>query len=295
MKTNKRLKGMTLMEIVVSMAIYGMLALLVVQIMLVVNSTMRATTQLNTRLSYESKFADNQMTTGSTDVVLTGARKGVTITFNYGAAVPSSISIPSTGDHAVIAHEYQADYQSGRDDDMSKDINYHYMVYSKGTGGAGPSPTDPADAWLAAGDFHLYINNGGFAKDIKKVVASGSDVTSTVADVSSGVLAPVDGHLVDIVLNKQDPHVAANTGYGTATVVFYRDMSDQTNNEVVDVEASDGHKYPSNEFPFLIATLEYTQWFRNPATNTVPESALYSYVPYTLRSDGSIQAQSSVR
>ena len=293
MKTTKRLKGMTLMEIVVSMAIYGILALLVVQIMLVVNSTMRATTQLNTRLSYESKFADNQMTTGNTDVVLTSKPKNVTITFNYGAAVPSSISIPMGGNGKIKADEYQADYQSGRDDDMSKDINYHYMVYTNLSPGGGTPGPDPGADWLADGDFHLYVNDGGFPYDIKKVEVGGDDYVSHTATFTGGKLVPTDGHLVDISVSKQNPNDSSNTGYGIVRLVFYRDMTASTGNANVQVQAKDGNMYPSNEFPFLIATLEYTQWFRNPATNTVPEAALYAYVPYTLETDGKITALTS--
>ena len=49
----RNLKGMTLMEIVVSMAVYGVLALLMVEIMSCVNGTMRITNQLNKRLAYD--------------------------------------------------------------------------------------------------------------------------------------------------------------------------------------------------------------------------------------------------
>ena len=61
----KKQKGMTLVEIVISMAIYGILALLLTEIMTCVNASMRATRQLNNRLSYEAKFADNQLTSGA--------------------------------------------------------------------------------------------------------------------------------------------------------------------------------------------------------------------------------------
>ena len=59
----KKKKGMTLMEIIVSCAIYAMFSLLICEVMTLVNSTMKATNQLNRRLSYESKNADNLVTT----------------------------------------------------------------------------------------------------------------------------------------------------------------------------------------------------------------------------------------
>jgi len=58
----KTKKGMTLIEIVISLGIYALLALLLTEIMSVVNSTMRATNQLNNRLSFQSNIADNQLT-----------------------------------------------------------------------------------------------------------------------------------------------------------------------------------------------------------------------------------------
>ena len=61
----KKQKGMTLIEIVVSLGIYSLLALLLVEIMSVVNTTMRSTNQLNERLSFEAKFADNQIVTSA--------------------------------------------------------------------------------------------------------------------------------------------------------------------------------------------------------------------------------------
>lgn len=55
----KKCKGMSLMEIIISMLIYGIIALLVVEIMSVVNATITSTNNLNKRLSYETKYADN--------------------------------------------------------------------------------------------------------------------------------------------------------------------------------------------------------------------------------------------
>ena len=55
-------KGMSLLEIIISIAVYAVLALLLAEIMTLVNSTMRSTEQLNNRLSYEAKYADNLLT-----------------------------------------------------------------------------------------------------------------------------------------------------------------------------------------------------------------------------------------
>ena len=55
-------KGMSLLEIIISIAVYAVLALLLAEIMTLVNSTIRSTEQLNNRLNYEAKFADNLLT-----------------------------------------------------------------------------------------------------------------------------------------------------------------------------------------------------------------------------------------
>ena len=60
MKQHKmKRKGMTLFEIIISIAIYAVLAALLTEIMTLINATMRSTREMNTRLAYEAKFADN--------------------------------------------------------------------------------------------------------------------------------------------------------------------------------------------------------------------------------------------
>lgn len=58
----KKQKGMSLMEIIISCAIYAMVAMLIAETMTLVNTTMLATNQMNRRLSYEARFADNIIT-----------------------------------------------------------------------------------------------------------------------------------------------------------------------------------------------------------------------------------------
>lgn len=286
MRNHKRLKGMSLMEIVISMAIYGILALLIVEVMSVVNSTMRSTTQLNTRLSYESKFADNQLTAGDAEVLLTPTAKQITI--DYGGT--NNIVIPTSGASGIIGQEYEANYQSGDANDMSRDIHYRYMVFSETTTPPGPI-TDPLEEWLNNGDFMLYLDSDGFSGDILKVEVK-SGAKSVVADMSTGKLQPTaNGHLLEISVQKQDTAVATNTGFGKVRIYLYRDMTAQTGGTVEQVKAADGVEYPSNMFPFDIADLTYTQWFRNTLTNDV--ASTYESATYTIESDGKIVAHES--
>ncbi len=62
----KKQKGMTLVEIVVSLAIYALFTMLIAQVMTLVNLTIRSTNSLNRQLSYESRYADNLLTADGT-------------------------------------------------------------------------------------------------------------------------------------------------------------------------------------------------------------------------------------
>lgn len=62
MKIAAKRKGLTLIEIVISIAIYGVLALLIMEIMTLVNTLVKSTDQMTKRLSYEAKYADNLLT-----------------------------------------------------------------------------------------------------------------------------------------------------------------------------------------------------------------------------------------
>ncbi len=62
MKITAKRKGLTLVEIVISIAIYGVLALLIMEIMTLVNTLVKSTDQMTKRLSYEAKYADNLLT-----------------------------------------------------------------------------------------------------------------------------------------------------------------------------------------------------------------------------------------
>lgn len=63
----KKLKGLSLMEIIISIAVYAIIALLMAEIMGCINATMTSTSRLNERLDSESLLVDNKDTNpGST-------------------------------------------------------------------------------------------------------------------------------------------------------------------------------------------------------------------------------------
>jgi len=126
-KTMKKQKGMTLVEIVISMAIYGILALLLTEIMTCVNASMRATHQLNNRLSYEAKFADNQLTSGA-NANFTLNEHGFVI--NYGASLGHHINDDPTT--AMVAYEWTTNmFDAGIvGERYATDINYRFMKFA---------------------------------------------------------------------------------------------------------------------------------------------------------------------
>lgn len=140
----KTKKGMTLVEIVISLGIYALLALLLTEIMAVVNSTMRATNQLNDRLSYQSKFADNMITSGASENrTETGGALGLSM--SYGHVVDAdgtldesggTISMDSVG-NALEYHEWVIGAPVDADGNprevaginYAEDINYKFVTY----------------------------------------------------------------------------------------------------------------------------------------------------------------------
>lgn len=63
----KKLKGLSLMEIIISIAVYAIIALLMAEIMGCINATMTSTSRLNERLDSEALLVDNKETNpGST-------------------------------------------------------------------------------------------------------------------------------------------------------------------------------------------------------------------------------------
>lgn len=65
MKRKKTLKGVSLMEVVISIAVYGVISLLLAEIMGCVNNMMTFTNHLSERIAVEGKIADNQETSAS--------------------------------------------------------------------------------------------------------------------------------------------------------------------------------------------------------------------------------------
>lgn len=124
---NHKKKGMSLMEVILALAISGILSLLMVQVMDCVNATMRATTALNRRLSYEGKFADSLIAnTGS-------SAKAIEVRITYpGSATP--ITIPASSGR-VTEHTLASK-------DGSEGANYRFFTVGRS---AANQPDPPSE------------------------------------------------------------------------------------------------------------------------------------------------------
>ena len=128
MKTKRKLKGMTLMEVVVSLAVYAVIGLLIAEIMTLVNATMKATNQLNRRLSYEAKFADNLLRSdGVEDFVPTGCSIVL-----HGPS--NAFNVPADGTSFLTSAEHMERQEQNLI--INGQTNYRFLVFGKREAGA---------------------------------------------------------------------------------------------------------------------------------------------------------------
>ena len=126
----KKQKGMTLIEIVISLGIYGLLALLLTEIMSVVNNTMTATNQLNARLAFQARYADNKITTGLNRT----ATGDLTVSYGDNGTVIGSFNHidDDVEDTRLEYNEYSGIYNnrtSRATIDYVEEINYRFMTF----------------------------------------------------------------------------------------------------------------------------------------------------------------------
>lgn len=141
MKSKRKLKGMTLIEVVISIGIYAVIALLLTEIMSLVNATMKATNQLNRRLAYEAKFADNMLLSdGKTSWAdaRTDGRTAITVSLSSKEAAPSgeTFAIPAFSGFEYMVNADNLERGNGKKEDASQmlinpNTNYRFMVFTK--------------------------------------------------------------------------------------------------------------------------------------------------------------------
>lgn len=269
MKRKITRKGMTLIEIVISIAIAGILALLLVEIMNVVNATMRSTDYLNRRLAHESKYADNLMPGDNTGGF---SNKGATLTIKANSGEFSDI--------VANGVEYTAHYNDPLMlSDYVSNTNYRFMVFDK------TSHSSP----VAAEVFWIYIFIGkNLAEKITSIDIDGNCYSHTVADednpaniIASGVIthdrivdsempggkfADTRGNLLIKIPVPGSPDDGVHPkGEGHITVILHKDMYTKTRHEA----------HP--DYVFNTARLTYCTEAKSPSGTTFYDEVYYGF------------------
>ena len=119
----KKRKGMTLMEILISMGVYAVLALLATEIMTSMNVLMRSTDQLNDRMSYQAKYADNFQTQDEHGNSF--AKKDITYQIEYGGKL--------VGNTSRNAFQYTIGYDNSRVSGTNyvSEVNFRFLSFDK--------------------------------------------------------------------------------------------------------------------------------------------------------------------
>ena len=298
MKTKKRFRGMTLFEIVVAIAIYGIIAMMLVEIMSNINSTMRITNNLNKRLSYEAKYADNRLTTADANGKVVNLDKSgntvLSIEFSKGSG-------SGAGTHTVDASgkTYEVQYRPDEDVDgsntnyrfmvftLKKDDSYHpyekpyaiplglervpYPIVCINVYAVDETKTPPERGALIAttnadtDDPTFYINYPEFEMESGKYKRkSGTDeVVSKMIRVPRVYQVPsTKDRLIFVERNTE----AAAHGYKTVEIELLGDLSSELGPTEVQVKKSGTDKsYSSKKYPFFSFTLNFCAFTKDAA------------------------------
>lgn len=172
----KRLKGMTLLEVVIAIGIFALLSLLIVQTVSSVNTVMRITTDLNERIYQEKVYVNTHQTSYLLDAendagnVLEYDPNGVTNTLDL--SVQYNISDPDTNRatgiflnpgvnviEKVTTNDGSAEAVA-RDNRLDSNIHFRFLEF-------GGIARNSASATLSTGRFSMTATNSGY--EIQKV------------------------------------------------------------------------------------------------------------------------------
>ena len=229
MKTRRKLKGMTLIEVVVSIGVYATIGLLMTEIMSLVNATMQSTAQLNRRLSYEAKFADNLMTDAGGGMAFSQDTVALTLTPADGSGGfevhPNGI-IYETNEtnmmteggvqHRDAAKEQNAMQLAQGAGVQYKSVNYRFMSFPKNF----IRTPAPADVF----ELKLNIDSGSIVNKISKV-----QIAATQTPAGGFFVKNIDG-------------MATNSVTSNYISLFDADAAR------VDLDSSDGSVYEESVF-----------------------------------------------
>jgi prepilin-type N-terminal cleavage/methylation domain-containing protein len=166
-----RKKGMTLIEVVTALAISGILSLLMVQIMNTVNATIRATSDLNRRLAYEGKYADNLVVAGADS-------KDISVSIEYD---PDAAPVQLRNEEG---HNQVAEYTVKVPDTFRSKLNTNYRFFVV-------QPFEYETAEVPSENYNIRLDikaiGDGHFDTLDEIVISGAalDCTYTFNDIKN--------------------------------------------------------------------------------------------------------------
>jgi len=310
MKRRSKLKGMTLIEVVISIGVYAVIALLLTEVMSLVNATMKATNQLNRRLAYEAKFADNLLThdgtesfpiNGSEDPTDSNVRPSIVFT-NHNAADAVKFNVHADGDvYMVSAKNYERTH-SGKETNLliNEKTNYRFLVFTKSIGALPNQPdkfnikldlqrlpanqsipiSTPITKIVIRGDAFAYGKTSGAVLSEQTISSKDLSLVKDPNAVQDGTLESVLNHgspILDLYVPEKYADGTSRPAQGSVQVLLFTDIKDTAGTPYFWYESDDVAKV-SKIYDNLDGTLDsrYAAMKLNRDANGFPASYTFT-------------------
>lgn len=114
-KLKKRLKGMTLIEIIVSLALFTVMSAVLLTACLYVNRTISRTNKLTNKVNYQSPIAENRLNTDANVTANSG-----TVSFRDSSGRSYSVNV----NQYEVKSKYTDSSKTSYDDDIASNFKY---------------------------------------------------------------------------------------------------------------------------------------------------------------------------
>lgn len=228
----QKVKGVTLVEIILSMAVYAVIALLLCSIMTTINKTMQATSAMDRRVAQEAKFADNAGATSlPADITISSEAIQSVRVFDPNAATEAarqfdftldtdgldatnnSTGAPILQSNTVLFSDNTARHVSDNDNDS----HFKFMSLTN----AGGTETEANDSYR----FDIRRDSNGALKDMNT-----AGINSNVTRITR----------VELTIKNTDPEfVWVNNGKKTYAIDYAFNPSDPTNDVLDSIGTGD--------------------------------------------------------
>lgn len=238
----QKVKGVTLVEIILSMAVYAVIALLLCSIMTTINKTMQATSAMDRRVAQEAKFADNAGATSlPADITISSEAIQSVRIFDPNAATEAARQFDFTLDtdgldatnhdngkpilqsNTVLFSDNTARHVSDNDNDS----HFKFMSLTN----AGDTPIEASDLYR----FDIKRDSNGALKDmntagINSNVTRITKVELTILNTDPDIVWVIKGndmgktYAIDYAYNPSDPTNDVLDSIGTGDSLFNEEL-----------------------------------------------------------------------